>query len=49
MNIENSFIKNYNLYYKRLMESQQKLKLEKYENIFKGEPKINMDLKKEIK
>lgn len=48
LNIENSFIKNYNIYYKRFIQSQEKLNLEKYENIIKEEPKIEKSLK-EIK
>jgi len=47
LNLENSFIKNYNAYYKRFMKSQEKLNIEKYEDIFKGEPKMNLDLKME--
>lgn len=48
-NIENTFIKNYEIYYKRFLKSQEKLDLKKYENIFKDGPKIDADLKEEIK
>lgn len=49
MYIENSFINNYNAYYKRLMKSQEKLNLENYKNIIKEEPKMNNYLKMNIK
>ena len=49
LNLENSFIKNYNIYYNRFIQSQEKLHLEKYEDIIKGEPKIDKNLKMELK
>ena len=49
LNLENSFIKNYNIYYNRFIQSQEKLHLEKYEDIIKGEPKIDKSLKNEMK
>ena len=49
LNLENSFIKNYNIYYNRFIQSQEKLNLAKYEDIIKGEPKIDKSLKMEFK
>lgn len=48
-NIENTFIKNYKVYYERFISCQKKIDIKKYENIIKGEPKINIQLKNEIK
>ena len=47
--IENTFMKNYQIYYQSFIQIQEKLNLESKADIFKGEPKINKDIKMEIK
>ena len=42
-NVEKSFLKNYEVYYKRFIQSQEKLNIEDYDDIIKGEPKINIE------
>jgi hypothetical protein len=48
MNIKNMFLKNYNIYYKRYIQSQEKFSIEIFESIIKNEPKLKMELKNEI-
>ena len=46
---ENTFIKNYTIYYQRFLQIQEKIKLNDFENIMTGEPKINKEIKNYIK
>jgi hypothetical protein len=43
--IENTFIKNYKIYYQCFLQIQNKIKLNDFANIIMGEPKINKDKK----
>ena len=44
-NLENNFIKNYELYYKRFIQLEKKLSLKNYESIINAEPIILNDVK----
>ena len=48
-NLENNFIKNFELYNKKYVQLEKKLNLEKYESIINSEPIIQKDFKIDIK
>jgi hypothetical protein len=48
-NLENNFIKNYELYHKRFLQLEKKLNLKSYENIINSAPIIQNELKIDIK
>ena len=48
-NLENNFIKNYELYHKRFLHLEKKLNLKSYENIINSAPIIQNELKIDIK
>ena len=43
-NVEKSFLRNYEIYYKRFIQSQEKLKIEEYKDMINGEPKMNNNI-----
>lgn len=43
-NVEKSFLRNYEIYYKRFFQSQEKLNIEEYKDMINREPKMNTNI-----